>query len=222
MLGLMSQGNYNFSVDWGDGNVETITAYNNRIHSYAVPGIYEIRITGTIEGFRMVTDDQKLISIKQWGDLRLTRAGFSGTNFGLYFSNCSNLDLSQVTDVPVFTNTTNFYQMFSSCTNLTTINRVNEWNTSAITSIQAMFNNSPNVDINLSNWDVTNITNASQFMSNTGLTPANLDAIYNGWGSQNVNNGVTVDFTPTKYTSAGAAGRADLDVHWTINDGGLE
>jgi surface protein len=222
MLGLMSQGNYNFSVDWGDGNVETITSYNNRTHAYAVPGIYEIRITGTIEGFRVVTDDDKIISIKQWGDLRLTRAGFSGTNFGLYFAGCSNLDLSQVADVPVFTNTTNFYQMFSYCTNLTTINRVNEWNTSAITSIQAMFQECTNLNIDISNWDVTNITNASLFMLNTSLTPANLDAIYNGWGSQNVNNGVTATFTPTKYTSAGAAGRADLDVHWTLQDGGLE
>jgi len=222
MLGLMSQGNYNFSVDWGDGNVETITSYNNRTHAYAVPGIYEIRITGTIEGFRVVKDDDKIISIKQWGDLRLTRAGFSGTNFGLYFAGCNNLDLSQVTDVPNFTNTTNFYSAFSYCTTLTTINRINEWNIADIVSVQAMFQECTNLNIDISNWDVTNITNASLFMFNTGLTPANLDAIYNGWGSQNVNNGVTATFTPTKYTSAGAAGRADLDVHWTINDGGLE
>ena len=222
MLGLMSQGNYNFSVDWGDGNVETITSYNNRTHAYAVPGIYEIRITGTIEGFRVVKDDDKIISIKQWGDLRLTRAGFSGTNFGLYFAGCNNLDLSQVTDVPNFTNTTNFYSAFSYCTTLTTINRINEWNIADIVSVQAMFQECTNLNIDISNWDVTNITNASLFMFNTGLTPANLDAIYNGWGSQNVNNGVTATFTPTKYTSAGAAGRADLDVHWTLQDGGLE
>ena len=222
MLGLMSQGNYNFSVDWGDGNVETITSYNNRTHAYAVPGIYEIRITGTIEGFRVVKDDDKIISIKQWGDLRLTRAGFSGTNFGLYFAGCNNLDLSQVTDVPNFTNTTNFYSAFSYCTTLTTINRINEWNIADIVSVQAMFQECTNLNIDISNWDATNITNASLFMFNTGLTPANLDAIYNGWGSQNVNNGVTATFTPTKYTSAGAAGRADLDVHWTLQDGGLE
>jgi surface protein len=222
MLGLMSQGNYNFSVDWGDGNVETIISYNNRTHAYAVPGIYEIRITGTIEGFRVVKDDDKIISIKQWGDLRLTRAGFSGTNFGLYFAGCNNLDLSQVTDVPNFTNTTNFYSAFSYCTTLTTINRINEWNIADIISVQAMFQECTNLNIDISNWDVTNVGNASEFMLNTSLTPTNLDAIYNGWGPQNVKNGVTATFTPTKYTSAGAAGRADLDVHWTLQDGGLE
>ena len=221
MLGLMSQGNYNFSVDWGDGNVETITSYNNRTHAYAVPGIYEIRITGTIEGWRVFTDDEKIISIKQWGDLRLTRAGFSGSNFGLYFAGCENLDLSQVTDVPNFTNTTSFYSAFSYCTTLTTINRINEWNMSDIISVQAMFQDCANLNIDISNWDVTNVGNASEFMLNTSLTPTNLDAIYNGWGPQNVKNGVTATFTPTKYTSAGAAGRADLDVHWTLQDGGI-
>ena len=130
--------------------------------------------------------------------------------------------------------------------NFTTINRISEWNISGITSLSATFVNCPNFNTDVNNWDtssVTNITetfascssfnhslenwnitkvsNASQFMSNTGLTPTNLDAIYNSWGPQNVNNGVTISFSPTKYTSAGAAGRADLDVHWTIQDGGI-
>ena len=85
-----------------------------------------------------------------------------------------------------------------------------------------MFQECTNLNIDISNWDVTNVGNASEFMLNTSLTPTNLDAIYNGWGPQNVKNGVTATFTPTKYTSAGAAGRADLDVHWTLQDGGLE
>jgi surface protein len=52
--------------------------------------------------------------------------------------------------------------MFSYCTNLTTINRINEWNTSDIISIQAMFQECTNLNIDISNWDVTNVTNASR------------------------------------------------------------
>jgi surface protein len=85
-----------------------------------------------------------------------------------------------------------------------------------------MFSNCNNLNIDVSNWDVTSVTGAISFMQSTALTPTNLDALYNSWGYQNVNNGVTIQFGTTKYTSAGAAGRAALVEHWTINDGGLE
>ena len=247
MLGLLAGGNYDFSVDWGDGVVEQVTSYAGRLHTYTVPGIYQIRITGTLEGWRTV-DNLKLLNIKQWGDLRLTRAGYSTSNFGLYFSGCQNLDLSQVSDVLDLTNTTSLYSMFNGCT-FTTINRIGEWNVSSITNLSSTFVNCSNFndgDINnwttssltnitttfsncssfnqsLANWNITKVSNASGFMQNTGLTPTNLDAIYNGWGYQNITtgSGVTIIFTPTKYTSAGAAGRAALAEHWTVQDGGI-
>ena len=248
-LGLLPGGNYDFTVDWGDGVIQNVTGYGGRLHTYSVAGIYEIRITGTLEGWR-TKDNLKLLSVKQWGILRLTRAGYSTSNFGLYFSGCQNLDLSQVSDVLNLTNTTSLYSMFNFCTSLTTINRVGEWDISSISNLSSTFVNCPNFNdgnVNnwntssltnitgtfsscssfnqsLANWNITKVNNASSFMSNTGLTPTNLDAIYNSWGYQNITtgSGVLINFTPTKYTSAGAAGRAALAEHWTVQDGGLE
>ena len=244
-LGLLPGGDYDFSVDWGDGVIENVTSYSGRLHTYSVAGIYEIRITGTLEGWRTQGDSKKILSIKQWGNLRLTRAGYSVSNFGLYFSGCTNLDLSQVSDVLDLTNTTSLYSMFNSCT-FATINRISEWNISGITSLYATFVNCANFnsDVNdwdtssvtniqetfaicssfnhsLENWDVSNVNDAGSFMRNTSLTPTNLDAIYNSWGVQNLNNGVSISFNPTQYTSAGASGRAAMAAHWTINDGGI-
>ena len=53
VLPLVSNGSYNFQVDWGDGTRETITAHNQaeKTHQYASTGIYEVRIIGGISGW---------------------------------------------------------------------------------------------------------------------------------------------------------------------------
>lgn len=246
-LFLDINGNYNGTIDWGDGLVESLNSYGDRFHTYQTPGIYEVRITGTIEGWRSNSDSDKLLSVKQWGSLRLASTNLS-SNIGSNFRGCKNLDLSQVTDVLDLTNVTKLDFTFNGCDNLTTINRANEWDLSNVisfiatfsgcsnynqdltswnaggqaTSITEMFAGCTSFNQDLSGWDVSNVGNARQSFQNTGLVPANLDAIYNSWGYQNLKNGVTISFFPTKYTSAGAAGRAAMDYHWDIFDGGLE
>ena len=54
VLPLVSDGSYNFDVDWGDGNRDNITVYNQSevTHQYSNTGIYEIRIKGDVSGVR--------------------------------------------------------------------------------------------------------------------------------------------------------------------------
>ena len=58
VLPLVSYGSYNFDVDWGDGNRDNITTYNQSevTHQYSNTGIYEIRIKGDITGWRSDRD----------------------------------------------------------------------------------------------------------------------------------------------------------------------
>ncbi|MDD3264034.1 MAG: hypothetical protein PHT94_04025, partial [Candidatus Nanoarchaeia archaeon] len=53
-LPLESNGNYSFTVDWGDDTQNYITTWNkeNVTHTYDQEGEYEIKINGTIVGFR--------------------------------------------------------------------------------------------------------------------------------------------------------------------------
>ena len=37
---------YNYTVDWGDGTIESITASASPTHTYAEPGTYTVAITG--------------------------------------------------------------------------------------------------------------------------------------------------------------------------------
>jgi|MDSZ01.1.fsa_nt_gb surface protein len=75
-------GNYDFEVDWGDGQSDTITSWDQAevTHQYSAPGLKEITITGTFEGVNFhrhvgadgtggtgYTDCKKLRDVISWG-----------------------------------------------------------------------------------------------------------------------------------------------------------
>ena len=158
-LPLYNGGTYNFTVDWGDGTQNTITSWNQAetLHTYASAGVYTIGIVGTITEWSFlnsaVDDCQKILSILSWGSLQ-----FGTLDLGS-FSNCIDLDLSSVTDVPDLSSTITLDNAFSFCTNLTTINNSNSWDTTNVNLFIAMFFSCVNFDSNISNWDMANATN---------------------------------------------------------------
>jgi surface protein len=101
---------------------------------------------------------------------------------------------------------------------------IGDWDITSVTNMSNMFNGATAFNQDISRWNIGNVTNFTNFMaSKTDLTfsSSNLDAIYNGWGSQNVKPGITISFGTAKYSAAGASGRAALiSKGWTIIDGG--
>jgi surface protein len=158
-LPLESGGTYSFTVNWGDGNIGTITSYLNNSHEYVVAGDYTVTIMGIIEGFNFTsnyyTSVSNIIEITQWGGLRLGNNEYDGG----YFSGCGNLVLTGVTDTLNLNGTTSLYGMFEG-SSITTVNNMNSWDVSKVTNMQSMFFATPfNQDI--SGWDVSNVTNMS-------------------------------------------------------------
>jgi hypothetical protein len=73
-LPLPSGQTYNFTVDYGDGSpLKTVTAYNdpNASYTYAMDGIYQIKINGKCGGwsFNNGGDKLKITSVDQWGEV---------------------------------------------------------------------------------------------------------------------------------------------------------
>ena len=81
-LPLKSTGSYNFVVDWGDGNQDTITTWDQAeaIHTYDTAAEYTVTISGEITGWMFYEPDDsddnnkaqlydawKLKEIQQWG-----------------------------------------------------------------------------------------------------------------------------------------------------------
>ena len=114
-LPLVFAGTYNFSVNWGDSSSDTITVWNQAqtTHTYASSGDYTITITGTLTGwqFSNTGDRLKILSISQWGTMKIGSPSSSG-----YFYGCTNLT-STATDVPDTTGVTSFLNGFRDCLN---------------------------------------------------------------------------------------------------------
>jgi surface protein len=161
-LPLSPTGNYNFTVDWGDGNVDTITTWNQAetLHTYITSGAYTITIDGTITGwvFGFGGDRNKLLSIDSWGALNLGNSGY-------YFYGCENLDLSSVSDILNLTGTTYCWGFFEGCTNLQTVNFINSWDVSSVTNMNTFFGVCPNFNDNISSWDVSSVDSMNNMFS---------------------------------------------------------
>jgi surface protein len=212
-------GTYSGTIDWGDGNTSA-NIYANRTHTYATANTYTVVINGTVNGwnFGSTLTGGNITSVVHWGQLQF------GSDSGGYFGECPNLDLSTVSDVLDLTGIDNLSYMFLFCTSLTNINRIDEWNTSAVTSMGGMFQGCDLINFNIGTWDVGTVTDFTDFMSDATPTfsTTNLDAIYNGWSASGVQPDCSITFGTAYYTSAGATGRNYLTETklWTIIDGG--
>ncbi len=158
-LPFTDDGSYSALVNWGDGNLSTITAYNDadRIHTYADAGTYSVRITGTVGGwsFNNTGDKGKIRTIEQWGSnvwANLT-GGFYGCS-GLVSNTLDAIDLSGVTTLE---------SMFQ---NATFSGEINSWDTSTITAAPNLFR-SATFNSNIGSWDVSNITDMRTMFFNS-------------------------------------------------------
>jgi len=156
-LPFVSSGTINFTIDWGDGNSDTVTAWNDNLgggaidHTYSSAATYTITMAGTISGFKFANggDKLKIKTITQWGTLDIS------TNNA--FNGCSNLVVS-AKDAPTISST-DLLSTFQSCGDMLTLGTgVSLWNTAAVTNMSSMFNGSGfNGDI--SDWDTGEVIN---------------------------------------------------------------
>jgi len=160
VLPLVSNGDYDFYVKWGDGSIDNITGYNQSevTHQYENTGIYTIKIFGDISGwqFNNAGDDDKIIEISQWGPLKFV------SDDNNLFNGCFNLELTATDSLTL--GASNGQSMFLTCFNLGSEGNMNSWDTSSVTNMQGMFYVAFDFNQPIGSWDVGNVTNmASMF-----------------------------------------------------------
>ena len=175
-------GTYNAQVDWGDGTVETVTAYNGGTHAYASTGTYQIKISGDFPGFEYgnTTGTYKdyITKIVQWGNIEWK-------SFYRAFASLSYLT-SLPTDYPDITGLIDKrpYQMFFNNIRLVACDLSNWQNTGNFvgSAFQTFYGLNSCTNINLTGWDTSGFTGVQDFMANCGrgaggctVTAPNLD-----------------------------------------------
>ena len=222
-------------VDWGDGNTDDITTYNQSevTHTYSSAGTYTIKITNALKGFRFNNggDKLKMLEIQNWGVFELNR--------NKTFKGCNNLTMS-ATDEPTITSTS-MAEIFNDCFALVSTSGFSAWDMSSVTNISQMLRDTlMNAPINawdvsnvtnmtstlagntafnqdISSWDVAKVTTGSNFLlSGSGFSTANYDALLIGWEAtlqSQFPNGSGYSLSPswrfqTAYTGGGAAATA--------------
>jgi surface protein len=170
-----------YTVDWGDGTVESRTG--SATHTYSSGGDYVIKVTGGLQriNFNNGGDCLKLLEIQNWGII-------AWTSMNSAYWGCSNMvgtfidrpDLSGVTDCasmfrscslfnsPIgnwdMSNVTNMSNMFLAAANFN--QPIGSWNTSAVTNMFAMFNLAVNFNQPIGDWNTASVTNMSQMFFN--------------------------------------------------------
>jgi len=182
-LPLKNNGNYNFFVDWGDGNTDQITSWNQPevVHTYSSSGIYTITIdNGFCEGFAFENtgDKEKIRSITSFGDVVF--GDYNGVFWG-----CVNLDLTALTDTPILSSMTSLDSFFRSANSISSIPFIQNWQVSNIIDFGGMFSNTF-FNGDLSSWNVGNGQNFSDMFN--GATSFNSNI-----GSWNVSNALNMN-----------------------------
>ena len=176
-LPLISQGVYDFIVDWGDGTTSTIQAWNAAAatHTYATAGTHTVSITGIIHGFCFSNggDRLKLMAVAQWGILRVATLAYNGVNS---FYGCSNLIFLN-NDFLDTTNLTSLSRFFMECSSITSIPGLSFWDVGNVTSMSLMFHGCTNFNQSLNSWDVSSVTN----MDTMFAFCANFNQPLNNW-----------------------------------------
>lgn len=207
---------YNFIVDWGDGETdEGVTG--DITHQYVQPGTYTVTITGVypapyfdydFDAFEDNSDATKLLSVEQWGNR-------FWSSMEKAFVNADNLAINDLS-APNFSQVTSFRMMF--LLNDAFDGDVSTWDTSAVTDMTYMFAGSV-FDQDVSNWAVENVTDMTGLFIEANLSIDNYDRLLLSWSQQSVQPNVTLDVSSRFNPSAESARSTLIDQHgWIIND----
>lgn len=170
-----NRGNYNYSIDWGDGTIEN-NVTGSISHDYLNSGEHMVKITGDfpVIMFNNSADKDKILEVTQWGSNEWTSM-FSA------FKGCSNLQITAV-DAPDLSNCTTLDSMFYNCISLNS--NINHWNVSNISNLNSMFEGALAFNQPLNNWDVSRVSGT--FMHKVFKNATAFNQSIDNWDVSNV------------------------------------
>lgn len=160
-LPLRITGDYDFTVDWGDGNTSTITSSSwnpaEHRHTYDAPGTYTVKMRGKFDRINLPVsgDAAKLLEITNWGTNIWATMGEA-------FRGCTNLQIS-AKDAPDLSQVTDMSYMFAEAQNFDS--DIGHWDTSNVTKMNHMFHFARNFNQDIGSWNTSKVTTMENMFS---------------------------------------------------------
>lgn len=108
-----------------------------------------------------------------------------------------------------------FYYSFYNCTNLE-YNATDAPDLSNVSSMVFAFYNNTSFDGDLSSWNIENVTDMTQMLSLSGMSPTNYDNLLIGWAAQTVQNNVPLGAQNLRYCAGENARTTLTGAGWNI------
>ncbi|MGB0525086.1 MAG: BspA family leucine-rich repeat surface protein, partial [Flammeovirgaceae bacterium] len=139
---------YNYTVDWGDGTVESGFT-GDATHTYASAGTYTVYIQQIFPAiyFNNSGDAAKIQTIEQWGAME-----WSSMQNAFY--GCTNLTYN-ATDAPDLSKVTNLNSAFQGATSFN--GNISNWDVSNVTSMMSTFQSASIFDQAIGSWNVSQV-----------------------------------------------------------------
>jgi len=158
-------------VDWGDGTVQTFAGATAPTHTYADAGRKQVTITGERFAFDLFNQSApNLFAVRMWGMAELSNQSlkqYSPSDFEIFAD-----------DYPVIDSLVICFRD----TSATTINGLDKWNTSDVTSMRSTFIFASSFNQDIGSWDTSNVTSMGSMFN--GATAFNQDI--SSWDTNNV------------------------------------
>jgi len=143
---------YNYTIDWGDLNVEHNRS-GDASHRYQSAGSYIVTISGQFPAlyFSQYNSSCTLNSIEQWGDnewLSMQNA----------FAGCVRIIINAM-DTPDLSKVTNMSYMFAEVDTIE--GNITGWDVSNVKNMEGLFYRAYNFNQDIGDWNVSNVTNMS-------------------------------------------------------------
>lgn len=239
---LTSGATYNFDWETSDGQTGTHTTDADLLITFAVSGIYTLKIGGVNNTFPSIRfnnggDKLKLTHITNWGNIEwqaFERAYYGTTNASVPATLPPDLSQCSLYRFAFGTSTmnpdvsdwgmsaaTSFNNMYAN--NAPANPDVSNWDTSSLTACAAMFQGAANANPDMSGWDWSGITTATNCCSGSAFDTTNYDALLLSLDAQTLLSGKSFHAGTACYSPGAATTARDSVITndlWTFTDGG--
>lgn len=229
-------------IDWGDGQIDTVTNSLSCTHTYADANPKTVSVTGRMNWLRPSFNlRMNLVEVVSFGDLGLTSLQGAFANSS-YLTSVPVDFPSGITDLSgTFKNARRFNQDISSwnVSNVTNMQEtfayaeafnqdIGSWDVANVTRMDYMFYEAMAFNQDISAWDVSNVTDMTKMLQSSGLnygiSAENYSKLLTEWSKLTLQSNVTLDATYAKYYSPASSARTGIisTYGWTINDQGMD